>query len=257
MSWWREALPSLRLLPGLLRLAIEEGAEPGDSQLTLRIARFGGASRDEPEHARLARLLDSLFTQERLVPVQGSKPDHYRVDKVLDSGVGARPVVAAIFCVLAQQRGLKASLIHAVEAPLTLLELDAGRCICDTGAAQGTVWSADEWLRIQERAQSRPLDPFEVDDAFQQVSPAMLLAEISHQLHDHAVTAGDLTSALRHAKRRTELLPSSPTALLDCARLHAKLGMRAEAIDGFGEYLLRWPDGPEAAAVGMQLSMLL
>ncbi|MFT7518677.1 MAG: hypothetical protein ACI9MC_000809 [Kiritimatiellia bacterium] len=257
MSWWTDHAESLTFASALVGLAIDEGSQASSEVLLLSLLQFAGAPREEAEASHLARLIDALFTQGRLQPVTGVGPQHYRIDLIMGHSLAARPVVAAMFCVLARQRGLDAHLIHSATLPLILLNLEHGQCLCDTSAGTATVWSAEEWLRIREKKASRPMDPLELELAFREVTPTELIAELSSQLYDHAVAAGDLTSALRHAIRRAELLPNSADALLERGRLYAQLGMRAEAAEDFGDFLLRWPGSSHAQAVSLQLSMML
>ncbi len=261
---WRERLAELADDPPLglaaAWLAAEEGsgATPERVEDALRALADGvRPPADAPLPDRLARVLHHLFVEEGFAgdTEDYDDPRNSCIDQVLERRRGLPILLSIVLVEVGRRIGVP---LHGIGFPGHFL----------VGTARGAPRFVDpfhrgalrdpEVLRAElSHALARPADDDDLARALRPTPAPDVLLRMSNNLLQSWLRRGNLAGALRNADRRVGLRPDLPEVHRDRGRLRARLGLRDDAIDDLTHYLAVAPDAPDAAAVSVQLSLLL
>lgn len=190
--------------------------------------------------------------------LSGNKADYYDpdnsfIDQVLARRVGIPISLSLVYVEVAQRAGLRASGVGFPGHFLVRLDGDEEHLILDPFAGGRVLDTRDLEARLDQVGWPRKV----LEQGLLDPSPLrLILARMLTNLRSIYLKRGELPRLLVVLDRLVALIPASRDALRDRGILNAELGAPEAARSDLNEYLERWPDANDGAAVRRVLDRL-
>ncbi|MGE0321297.1 MAG: SirB1 family protein [Polyangiaceae bacterium] len=220
-------------------------------ELSLPLTAFANARLSDQAEA-LALELSERFG------LSGNKVDYYDpdnsfIDQVLARRVGIPISLSLVYVEVAQRAGLRASGVGFPGHFLVRLDGDEEHLILDPFAGGRVLDTRDLEARLDQVGWPRKV----LEQGLLDPSPLrLILARMLTNLRSIYLKRGELPRLLVVLDRLVALIPASKDALRDRGILNAELGAPEAARSDLNEYLERWPDADDGAAVRRVLERL-